>query len=295
LRGLEDQLNQIYRLSGAFDSTHPTFDPDAPTIDRLEAKLQFLLSRHNTAKSEGLATSGGSGIATSAHKATTDSEHAAGVAATSITAATKPSRGASTSVSSAPTTGATTASFTSAIQTDVQQRSGEGSGTKIRELAVELKQSRLASEMAKKLHESASISYKEYLQILGKVDLTLAALQGMDDDFADEVERLKLVIRRKNAELDQARAQQDAAMSVVARNNRLINRQPGMVASEDIAKAEAELRVAEAHTRVKAVEQEEPELQVRKIERWSTQVRQILDGTSNPGGSAFPSTSGARR
>ena len=149
--------------------------------------------------------------------------------------------------------------------------------------------------MAQRLHDSASISQAEFNLAHGKVDLTLAALQGMDDDFADEVDRLKLVIKKKNAEFDQARAQQEIATSLVARNNRLIQRQPGMIASEDLTKAEAELRVAEAHTRVKAVEQEEPELQLRNVERWRGRIRQILDAMQTRGAAAAPNASGEKQ
>jgi hypothetical protein len=295
LRNLEDQINQIYRLSGAFDTTHPTFDPEAPTLDRLEAKLQFLLSRHTMARTGGIATSHGTGRTTSAHKAATAADHATSVTSTVTSPATERGRAASTSVSTAPAAEAAEPSFTSTARSDHQPRAGEGSGTRIRELEAQLKQARLASERAEKLHASASISQAEYQEARGKVDLTLAALQGMDDDFADELDRLKLVIKKKSAELDQARAQQEVASSVVARNNRLIQRQPGMIASEDIARADAELRVAEAHTRVKAVEQEEPELQHRNVERWRTRVRQILDAMQKPTDAGAPNAFGSRR
>lgn len=45
---------------------------------------------------------------------------------------------------------------------------------------------------------------------------------------------------------EKARAQKDVALSVVARNVRLNDRQPGMVSAEDVAKAEGDLKVAEA-------------------------------------------------
>ncbi len=45
---------------------------------------------------------------------------------------------------------------------------------------------------------------------------------------------------------EKARAQKEVAISVVARNTRLNDRQPGMVSSEDVAKAEGDLKVAEA-------------------------------------------------
>jgi len=45
---------------------------------------------------------------------------------------------------------------------------------------------------------------------------------------------------------EKAKAQKDVALSVVARNTRLNARQKGMVSDEDVAKAEGELKVAEA-------------------------------------------------
>jgi RND family efflux transporter MFP subunit len=45
---------------------------------------------------------------------------------------------------------------------------------------------------------------------------------------------------------EKAKAQKDVALSVVARNKRLNDRQRGMVSDEDVAKAEGELKVAEA-------------------------------------------------
>ena len=45
---------------------------------------------------------------------------------------------------------------------------------------------------------------------------------------------------------EKARAQKEVAISVVARNIRLNDRQPGMVSAEDVAKAEGDLKVAEA-------------------------------------------------
>ena len=45
---------------------------------------------------------------------------------------------------------------------------------------------------------------------------------------------------------EKAEAQKDVAASVVARNMRLNERKPGMVSAEDVAKAEGELKVADA-------------------------------------------------
>ena len=46
--------------------------------------------------------------------------------------------------------------------------------------------------------------------------------------------------------IEKGKAQKEVAVSVVARNKRLNERKPGMVSAEDVAKAEGELKVAEA-------------------------------------------------
>jgi hypothetical protein len=148
--------------------------------------------------------------------------------------------------------------------------------------------------MAERLYQRASISQQEFQLARGKVELTLATLQGMDDDFADELARLELVIKKKTAELDQALAQKEVALSVVARNERINHRKPGMISSEDVANAEAQLHVAEAHMRVKAVEQEEPKLQHQHVERWRGRIRQILQAMQKDtdAAAAAPNSSG---
>ena len=59
-----------------------------------------------------------------------------------------------------------------------------------------------------------------------------------------------------------AEAQEEVAVSVVARNQRLNERKPGMVSAEDVAKAEGELKVASAMIK-EAIENQE----IAKAER----------------------------
>ena len=51
---------------------------------------------------------------------------------------------------------------------------------------------------------------------------------------------------RASARMEKAKAQEEVAASVVARNRRLNERKPGMVSAEEVAKAEGELKVADA-------------------------------------------------
>jgi RND family efflux transporter MFP subunit len=65
-------------------------------------------------------------------------------------------------------------------------------------------------------------------------------------------EMAELTVRKNKLQADstgpaeKAEAQKDVAVSVVARNKRLNERKAGMVSAEDVAKAEGELKVAEA-------------------------------------------------
>jgi RNA polymerase sigma factor (sigma-70 family) len=292
LRNLESQIDRIYRLSGiAPEATRPGI----ATLDRLEAKLDLLLRRQNESRSTGSASS--AGTARTSSRPTTRAATSGTVRrdSTENSAAPESSVATSTTSSTAPATSTGAPSIASTARDEYQPRAGGGSGYRIRELEAQLKQARITQERAQRLHEKAAISQSEYQEALGKVDLTLAALQGMDDDFADELDRLKLMIKKKTAELDQARAQKEVAISLVARNNRLNGRQTGMIAQEDVAKAEAELHAAEAHVLVKDAEREEPELQYRNVVRWRGRIRQILEAVQKQGDAGVPQAAGERR
>jgi RND family efflux transporter MFP subunit len=65
-------------------------------------------------------------------------------------------------------------------------------------------------------------------------------------EIAELTVRKNALQARAIAPEEKARAQKEVAISVVARNTRLNDRQPGMVSAEDVAKAEGDLKVAEA-------------------------------------------------
>jgi RND family efflux transporter MFP subunit len=69
------------------------------------------------------------------------------------------------------------------------------------------------------------------------------------------------LLARNTAAIEKGKAQIDVAASVVARNKRLNERKPGMVSAEEVAKAEGDLKVADAMTK-EAIEQ----VQVNKAE-----------------------------
>lgn len=69
----------------------------------------------------------------------------------------------------------------------------------------------------------------------------------------DEIAALSVakakIMAENEAGLERAEAAAEVAMTVVARNKRLNDRKPGMVSQEDVARAEGELKVAEAQVK----------------------------------------------
>ncbi len=78
------------------------------------------------------------------------------------------------------------------------------------------------------------VSMTELGVFRGKVLAIAGRLEGLDEDIRDEMARLELELRRKHAEREKAEAQVEVAQYRVARNKRLNERKPGMVAAEDV-------------------------------------------------------------
>jgi RNA polymerase sigma factor (sigma-70 family) len=137
----------------------------------------------------------------------------------------------------------------------------------VRELETQLKLALDAFDRTDTLFQRGVISREEREQTRGRVLLATAVLQGLDDDLADELDRLRLELKKRTAELHQSVGQKDVAATVIARNRRLNERNPGVVSDYDVAKAEAEYKVAEAQIEVKKAEVEEVSLQAARANR----------------------------
>jgi hypothetical protein len=127
-----------------------------------------------------------------------------------------------------------------------------------------------------RLFGAHAISTEEREQARGKVLLIKARIEGLDDEFADELARLEFEIEKKKAELDRALAQKEVATSVVVRNVRLNERKAGMVDDLSVTKAEGELKAGDAQVRVKKAELDEVDLRVRQLERRRHQIQQVI-------------------
>ena len=106
--------------------------------------------------------------------------------------------------------------------------------------------------------------------------LIKATLEGRDDQLSEQIDRLKLEINTKRAEREKANAQTEVAQSVVARNIRLNDRKPGMVAVEDVAKGEWEMKTASAQVAIVEAEIAEVNLRVQQLDRRRTRIKQVI-------------------
>ena len=149
-------------------------------------------------------------------------------------------------------------------------------GRLIPEMEVELKLALDEFGRAANLAKAHAIPSRELERSKGKVLIAASRVEGLDEEFADEIARLKLEMKRKLAEADRDNAMGEVATTVVARNARLNERKPGMVSSEDVTKSEAELKVAHAAIAIKQVEIEEVSLQIRQLERVSERTSKLI-------------------
>jgi RNA polymerase sigma factor (sigma-70 family) len=264
LRALEEQIDRIYRVTGILGETgSPGIGPNTPTLDRLETKLQFLLSRHERPRPRGATTE--------AMRQTISPD--AGTIPVEATA------GSATSTTT-PKVGVDRTTWARSTREIAPPASTDGSSARIRELEIQLRLATTASMRANQLRQQHAISDQELEEARGKVALTIATLQGMADDFTDDLEQATLVVKQKKAELDEAIAQQDGAKLSRTDTKRLHDTKVGgqsVVSDNEFQKVDAEFRSAEAHVRVKAVELEGAGLLARKVERWRSRIQRILE------------------
>jgi RNA polymerase sigma factor (sigma-70 family) len=161
-------------------------------------------------------------------------------------------------------------------QDDRPRRDIDSTFRSIRELEIELRMAIDTDRRYEKLFENHAISTEERQHARGQVLLVRARIEGLDDEFAEELARLEFEIEKKKAELDHARAQKEVATSVVVRNVRLNERKAGMVDDLSVTKAEGELKVGDAQVRVKKAELDEVDLRVRQLERRRHQIQQVI-------------------
>ena len=138
----------------------------------------------------------------------------------------------------------------------------------------------------RRLVEQHAVSSREMALFHTKVLRVQANLQGLYDDLADELARLRLQIKKKKAEVEQAQAQRAVVASAHTRNRRLNERKPGMVDDATVSKDEGELRATELQVQVKEIELEEFELRVQQLESRRERINKIVKLAVGPAAGA---------
>jgi RNA polymerase sigma factor (sigma-70 family) len=299
ITALEPKIDQIWEASGMGNEAGlPAFDPEASSLDRLEAKIDFFWNLHfgGVTKTEGrssrhsrAADDAGAGNPT---KATTESDQAkakapsdprsSGVAESAKSAITSESLSKSSAKSRTGVAGDAPPARSAARQLDLEHRgNGEGPGREIRELEAQIKVALPDYAYAVKLHSKALVSERDVQVNRSKVFGPIATLEGMQDDLAEEIESLELEIRKKVAMLKQARAQRESPAAVVARNKRLNTKHPGVVADEEVAKSESDLSAADAQVVVKEIEVQEAEMRRLRLVRRRDRIQNVVMWAKN--------------
>jgi RNA polymerase sigma factor (sigma-70 family) len=145
-----------------------------------------------------------------------------------------------------------------------------------RELEVQLRFALAAFDRTEALYRNNAVAFSDREEARGKVLILAAQLEGLDEDLADEVARLNLELRRKQAARDKAEAQEEVASYPAARNHRLNQRKQGTVSAEDVAKAEGELKVAKAGLQIANAEVAEVELRILQLRRRRDRIKTVI-------------------
>jgi RNA polymerase sigma factor (sigma-70 family) len=159
---------------------------------------------------------------------------------------------------------------------DDARKTADPAHRSVQELEVELKLALEDDARTEKLYKQAAISASERDQLHGKVLLLKAMLEGRDDELSEEIDRLKLEINTKRAEREKASAQNEVALSVVGRNQRLNERKAGTISAEYVAKGEWEMKTASAQVAIVEAEIAEVNLRVQQLERRRTRIKQVI-------------------
>jgi len=302
---LEPSSERSAQPAGGAQSQSPSARPQSISeafdarLRALESKIDTLLSRSTPTQLGGEIAAQGSTMTTARTATPNPSVRPAGAATTVAAAAGS----ATTAVSSEPIRPPAT------VPTDLEWSTNTPAtvGT-VRELETQLKLALQAFDHTNTLYRRGAVPLGDWEQTRGKVLLAAAVLEGLDDDLADELDRLRLEMKKKTAELHQAEAQKDVAAIVIARNTRLNQRMPGTVSESDVAKADAELKIAEAQIEGKRAEIEGVSLQAARSSRRRDRIAQairlsarataeakVIPPPTNADGLAPPTSGGPRR
>jgi hypothetical protein len=163
------------------------------------------------------------------------------------------------------------------LKTDADSsRVADPGNRSIREFEVELKLALSDDNRAEKLSRAHSISQEEMERYRGKVMLIAAKMEGIAEDLSDEIDRLELELKKKDAEIARAAAQKQIEAVVVARNKRLNERKPGIVSEDEVTAAEAKHQISIAQMSIVKAEKTQVELRIQQLRKRVRRINEIV-------------------
>ncbi len=147
------------------------------------------------------------------------------------------------------------------------KRPDEAADPSADELAIQFRAAVEKAERLKQLFQNASIPASVWLEAAAQPQLLGARIESRMEELRNELERLEIQLKIKQATVGKAKASVDVASAVVARQKRLDGRIHGAVSEEDKQKGEAELKVTQAELAIREIEARETEIVIKQAKR----------------------------
>jgi hypothetical protein len=148
------------------------------------------------------------------------------------------------------------------------------------ELAVQLELARKRVARYKELHARNVIAKEEIEEAEGSARLLEGRIADRVEQLEEERELLKVRLEAKRAELDGATAQIEVAKATLAIVQ--VHYKSARAPSEEVQRAQAELRREETARAICAAEVRGLEVRIRQVERRLIKFTRLLDGPNRP-------------
>ncbi len=135
----------------------------------------------------------------------------------------------------------------------------------LKEIEAQIQIARLHFERSKTLYAAAAIGKEQYEAPLDQIRLLIARLEGMNDDLAEELDRLKVELVKKQAQLSQAEAQRKTTAVEMESVKALLERKA--VSKAEMSKTAAEDTAALARIEVQRSELQDVDIRTQHVLR----------------------------
>jgi RNA polymerase sigma factor (sigma-70 family) len=143
-----------------------------------------------------------------------------------------------------------------------------------REIEAELQIAIRRHQRIAALFKQGVIGQEQYESTTDQIRLLDGRIRGMEEELADEAERLKVELMRKKAEIGVTEAQLEQAATKLAQSRHLQEKK--MISNEEASKYESDSRAAAAQVEAKRADLLEVELRLKQIEKRRSALEALL-------------------